>query len=238
MAVAVVQLLLVLCIALLVVHSQGEQTAVYTGHWYIATLTGQIEASITGLVDNSTLTEWGLFAGTSSQRLNRDLDDSERQFLFTGLRFRCSGIVTKWIVGAAFAGIQRSRYPALGIYRDRPGGGFADRIGGTVFMLSNAVPSLVYEFTPDPPLPFQTNDSLGIYLPPIMDLRVRLLHRRITGPGAPASRNYVPSNSPAELQGVSTFDFARDPTEETDRLPLVAVEIESGELFVMTRRYQ
>ena len=228
---AVVQWLLVL--ALLVGHSQGEQTAVYTGHWYIATLTGQSEG-VTGLVDNSTLTEWGRFTGTSTQVLSQGLVPNERQFLFPGLRFRCSGNVTKWIVGAGFGGTSRTRDPALGIYRDQPGGGFADRVGATVLVQSNVIPSRVYEFTPDPPLPFQTNDSLGIYLPPDNELRVRPFHRRVTG--ALASRNYDPSNPPAE--GVSTFDLTSAPTEETDRLPLVAVEIESGELVVMTRRYQ
>ena len=235
-AAAIVQWLLVL--ALVVGHSQGEQTAVYTGHWYIATLTGQSEASITGLVDNSTLTEWSLFPVNMSEGLGRSHNNgtTERQFLFPGLRFRCSGNVTKWIVGAAFGGngSQRTRHPALGIYRDRPGGGFADRVGATVLEQSNFIPTRVYEFTPDPPLPFQADDSLGIYLPPEMGVRVRPLHRRV--PGAPASRNYVPSNPPAE--GVSTFRFARDPTEETDRFPLVAVEIDNGELVVMTRRYQ
>ena len=232
-AAAVVQWLLVL--ALLVGHSQGEQTAVYTGHWYIATtLTGQSEASITGLVDNSTFTEWGLFSRTPRLPLNQGLGSSERQFLFTGLRFRCSGNVTKWIVGADFNGTSRTRDPALGIYRDRPGGGFADRVGATVLEQQQSVASRLYEFTLDPPLPFQTNDSLGYYLPPDMELRLRPYYRLITG--APASQNYVPSNPPAE--GVSTFNFASAPTEETDRFPLVAVEIESGKLVVMTRRYQ
>ena len=185
-------------------------------------------------MDDNTLTEWGRFTGTSSQVLNQGLVPNERQFLFSGLRFRCSGNVTKWIVGAAYGGISRRRHPALGIYRDQTGCGFADRVGATVLMQSNAIPTRVYEFTPDPPLPFQTSDSLGIYLPPGNDLRLRPLHRRVTG--APASRNYVPSNPPAE--GVSAFNFTSAPTEETDRLPLLAVEIESGELVVMTRRYQ
>ena len=230
-AAAVVQWLLVL--ALLMGHSQGEQTAVYTGHWYIATLTGQSEASITGLVDNSTLTEWGVFGrGVPAQVLSPGFD--ERQFLFTGLRFRCSGNVTKWIIGADFNGTSRTRYPALGIYRDRPGGGFADRVGATILEQSNTITTRVYEFTPDPPLSFQTNDSLGIYLPPDNELRVRLYYRLVTG--APASQNYFPSNPPAE--GVSTFDFASASAEETNRLPLVAVEIETGELVVMTTRYQ
>ena len=233
--VAVVQWLLVL--ALLVGHSQGEQTAVYTGHWYIATLTGQSEASITGLVDNSTLTEWGRFnrAILSSQSRILSAVFDERQFLFTGLKFRCSGNVTKWIIGADFNGTSRTRDPALGIYRDRPGGGFADRVGATVLeQQQQRRSSRVYEFTPDPPLPFQTNDSLGIYLPPDMVLRVRPQYRRVTD--GPASRNYGPSNPPAA--GVATFNFSSAPTEETDLLPLVAVEIESSELVVMTRRYQ
>ena len=238
-AAAVVQWLLVL--ALLVGHSQGEQTAVYTGHWYIATLTGQSEASITGLVDNSTLTELGRFNtaflnSQSSIILSADFD--ERQFLFTGLRFRCSGNVTKWIIGAEFNGTSRTRYPALGIYRDRPGGGFADRVGATVLVQEQSIDTRVYEFTPDPPLPFQTNDSLGYYLPPDNELRLRPLHIPVTD--GPASRNYVPSNPPAEGHGVFVFDFTSAPTEETDRFPLVAVEIESGELvvkLVMTRRY-
>ena len=218
---AVVQWLLVL--ALLVGHSQGEQTAVYTGHWYIATLTGQSEASITGLVDNSTLTEWGLFRTISSQVLSEGIGRSERQFLFPGLRFRCSGNVTKWIVGALFFVTSPTRHPALGIYRDRPGGGFADRVAATVLEQQHG--TQIYEFTPDPPLPFQTSDSLGIYLPPNNELSLRLLYRQVIN--GPASRNYVPSNPPA--LGVSTFNFSSAPTEETDRLPLVAVEIESGE---------
>ena len=220
-----------LVLALLVGHSQGEQTAVYTGHWYIATLTGQSEASITELVDNSTLTEWGLFTGTSNAflDLSQGLNDSvERQYLFPGMRFRCSGNVTKWTVGAGFGRTAMDRYPALGIYRDRPGGGFADRVGATILVVTNSINSVLYEFTPDPPLPFQTNDSLGIYLPDVS--RLRLYHREVTG--APASRNYIPSNPPYE--GVSTFDFTSAPNEETNRLPLVAVEIKSGELVVMT----
>ena len=232
-AAAVVQWLLVL--ALLVGHSQGEQTAVYTGPWYIATLSGQSEASITGLVDNSTLTELGRFT-TSSVTLLLNSGFDEIQFLFTGLRFRCSGNVTKWIIGADFNSTSRTRDPALGIYRDRPGGGFADRIGATVLEQSNFIPTQVYEFTPDPPLPFQTNDSLGIYLPPENQLRLQPLHRLSLVIDGPASQNYVPSNPPAE--GVFVFDFTSAPTEETDRLPLVAVEIESGELVVITRRYQ
>ena len=186
-------------------------------------------------MDNNTLTEWGRFTSTLSQVLSRGLGHSQRQFLFPGLTFRCSGSVTKWIVGAGFqGGTQRTGHPALGIYRDQPGGGFADRVGATVLEQSNATPSRVYEFTPDPPLPFQTNDCLGIYLPPDGVLRLRPLHRLVTD--GPASQNYDPSNPPAE--GVSTFDFASASTEETNRLPLVAVEIESGELVVMTRRYQ
>ena len=187
-------------------------------------------------MDTNTLTEWGRFAGTSTQVLNQGLVPTERQFLFPGLRFRCSGNVTKWIVGAGFGGTSHTRDPALGIYRDQPGGGFADRVGATVLEQSNTITTRVYEFTPDPPLPFQTNDSLGIYLPPNNELRVRPFHRRVSPTDGPASRNYDPSNPPAE--GVSTFDFASASAEETDRLPLVAVEIESGELVVMTRSYQ
>ena len=197
---------------------------------------GQIDESLPGqsegLLDNSTLTEWSRLAGSTSSSL---AGGGERQYLFTGLRFRCNGNVTKWIVVAGFqSGMSRNRDPALGIYRDQPGGGAADRVGATVLEQSNAIPSRVYEFIPDPPLPFQTNDSLGIYLPRDRDIQLRPFHREVTG--APANQNYVPSNPPAE--GVSTFDFASASTEETDRFPLVAVEIESGELVVVTRRYQ
>ena len=155
--------------------------------------------------------------------------------MFPGLRFRCNGNVTKWTVGLSFRGT-RPRYPALGILRDRPGAaGFADRVGATLLMNSVDIDSQVYEFTPDPPLPFQTDDSLGYYLPSSDVLRLApYFYTGVTG--GPTSRSYVPSNPPAE--GVLTFDFASAPNEETDLLPLVAVEIESGELVVMTRRYQ
>ena len=182
-------------------------------------------------MDNSTLTEWSRLADS---RIRNLAGNNERQYLFPGLRFRCNGNVTKWIVGAAFGGTSRTQHPALGVYRDRTGR-FADRVGATVLAQTNSISSRIYEFTPASPMPFQTSDSLGIYLRRINELRLRPLHRQVTD--GPASRNYdPPSNPPAE--GVSTFVFTRDPTEETDRLPLVAVEIESGELVVMTRRYQ
>ena len=182
-------------------------------------------------MDNSTLREWSRLADSTSSNL---AGDSERQYLFTGLRFRCNGSVTKWIVGAGFGAISRNRHPALGIYRDRPGGGAADRVGTTVLAPTNSISSRIYEFTPASPLPFQTNDSLGIYLRRINELRLQPLHRQVTD--APASRNYDPSKPPP--RDVSTFSFDRDPNEETNCLPLVAVEITSGELVMMTRRYQ
>ena len=182
-------------------------------------------------MDNSTLTEWSRLTGLQDTGLAAG---NERQYLFTGLRFRCNGSVRKWIVGAGFAGgPAHTEYPALGIYRDQSGGGAADRVGGTVLVQSCFIPSRVYEFTPASPLPFQTNDSLGIYLCPNNELRLQPVYIPVTG--GPANRNYElpPSTNPAP-EGVSTFDFDEDPTEETDRLPLVAVEIESGELVVMT----
>ena len=147
--------------------------------------------------------------------------------------------MTKWFLGAWFDTTgTRDSYPVLGIYRDRPGGGFADRVGATILVQPNRFDSHLYEFTLDPPLPFQTNDILGVFEPAEMHLRLQLLQRGPV-PNGPAYRNYVPSNPP--VAGVFTFDYARNTTEATDRLPLLAAEIESGELVVtyiiMTRRY-
>ena len=202
---------------------------------------GQSEGIITGLVDSSTLVQRSQFPDPVTGLLSFQLSVSgsvEIQFLFPGLRFECSGNVTKWVVGGEFGSLQSTRDPALGIYRDRPGGGgFADRVGGTVFVQPNDIDSNIYEFTPDPPLPFRANDCLGIYLPPEMNLRARPQSIGLDITDGPASQSYIVSNPPAE--GLATFDVASDPTEENDFLPLVAVEIESGELVVMTmQEYQ
>ena len=137
-----------------------------------------------------------------------------QQRVIPGIRFTCTGTLTKWIIGAQRTLTQAANHPQLQIWRPRQG--FYRRTNFSVITALNATSDLnVYEYIPNPPLEFQTNDVLGLYQPHISNTQTVVYYQWGGGP-----QNFLVVTS--LLQRVDTD------------LPLVAVEV-NGNLTIITK---
>ena len=154
-----------------------------------------------------------------------------------GISFKCNGNITKWIIAATATSPTTpdpgpTVYPALGIYRERQDGNF-DRVGYTIFVHQEIFLSRVYELTLDTPLPFQTNDHLGVYNPGQFiglqsdDVGLYTLTQNTDNSG-PVIYAYQATASSTPAEGVQVFEVTRAVVQNTF-IPLVSVEIETGE---------
>ena len=87
----------------------------------------------------------------------------QRQLIFPDIRFTCSGQVVKWIMGGTW-NADRDNYPQLQVWRPS-GDSMYHRQGGSSATADMMMDDGVYEFTADPPIPFQPGDVLGVFQP-------------------------------------------------------------------------
>ena len=141
-----------------------------------------------------------------------------QQRIIPGINFTCTGMLTKWIIGARSKLTQASnpKHLQLQIWRQRQGSSNRyDRTNFSDITALNTTDDLnVYEYIPSPPLEFQTNDLLGLYQPRISDTEVVMYYQERGGP-----RNFANSN-----QDSPTGDFTRQGGQDND-LPLVTIEV-------------
>ena len=81
--------------------------------------------------------------------------------IFPDITFTCSGEVVKWIMGGDWNG---DEYPELQIWR-LSGDSTYVKLNSTVISVASREKYDVYEYTADPPLPFQPGDILGVLQP-------------------------------------------------------------------------
>ena len=96
----------------------------------------------------------------------------QQQRILSGISFTCSGSITKWIIGAQRRySTSAVLYPDLQVWRcsvvEDKDDIDCDRVGNST--ISGAVqveghPN-VYQYTPDPPLEFESGDVFGLYQP-------------------------------------------------------------------------
>ena len=96
----------------------------------------------------------------------------QEQRILSGISFICSGSITKWIIGAQVrSSTSADLYPDLQVWRCMSLQNCTDvdcvRVGNST--ISGAVqvegdPN-VYQYTPDPPLEFESGDVFGLYQP-------------------------------------------------------------------------
>ena len=145
-----------------------------------------------------------------------DVRTHERQQrIIPGINFTCTGTLTKWIIGARRrTQTQASNYPQLQIWRQRQGSSNTyDRTDFSDITALNTTGYLnVYEYIPNPPLQFQTNDILGLYQPRIRDTQIVVYYQEGGG-----TQNFARSNqnSPITITGRGNGND----------LPLVAIEV-------------
>ena len=137
-----------------------------------------------------------------------------QQRISPGLKFTCTAMLTKWIIGARRTLTQATNYLQLQIWRRRGSSNTYDRATFSDITALNATDDLnVYEYIPNPPLQFQANDILGLYHPRISDTQVVVYYQMGDGP-----RNFR-SNRNSPLTSTSASGGG------DNDLPLVAVEV-------------
>ena len=150
---------------------------------------------------------------------------SAQQLLLTRSVFTSDGFVSGWTVAAEFKDGQDS-FPQLQIWRRAP-----DQ--STVYIPVNSAelfadsesPNQLYSGTIDPPLPFQSGDVLGMFLP--SNTSSRNASRLTAYFGGNMGANYRVAESNEPLQSIDTLDGSLG----TDNLQLyLALEITSGKL--------
>ena len=143
------------------------------------------------------------------------------QRIIPGIRFTCTGMLTKWIIGAQRTLTQSTNYPQLQIWRQSgSSNNLFDRINFSDITDLNATDDLnVYEYIPNPPLQFQTNDLLGLFHSPCSaDTQAVVYYLEGGGP-----QSYVLFGQNSALTSFN-IDSAQTQTV-TAELPLVAVEV-------------
>ena len=144
-----------------------------------------------------------------------------QQRIIPGINFTCTGALTKWIIGAQQTPTQATNHLQLQIWRRRQGSSSTyDRTTFSDITAVNATDDLnVYEYIPNPPLQFQTNDILGLYQPWISNTQVLLYYQSGGGPKNFAVFSWNPLTSRSTTGGVD------------NDLPLVTVEV-NGKLNI------
>ena len=154
-----------------------------------------------------------MYATSNTNRVRRHL---RQQRIIPGIKFTCAGTLTKWIIGAQRTLTQATNPQnlQLQIWRRQGSSNTYDRTTFSDITAMNATDDLnVYEYIPNPPLEFQTNDILGLYQPRIRDTQVVVYYQRGGGPLNYRSTQNSPLTS-TQASGGNDND-----------LPLVAVEV-------------
>ena len=153
-----------------------------------------------------------VYATSNTNRVRRHL---RQQRIIPGIKFTCTGTLTKWIIGAQRRLTQATSHLQLQIWRQRQGSpNTYDRSNfSDITALKTTGYLNVYEYIPNPPLEFQANDILGLYQPRIRDTQVVVYYQSEGGPLNYRSTQNSPLTS-TQASGGNDND-----------LPLVAVEV-------------
>ena len=145
----------------------------------------------------------------------------QEQVIFPNTKFTCSGWVTKWIMGATY--FRGSHYPELQIWRPS-GGGTYQKLNSTIAAPAGEEAIGIYEFVVDPPIPFQSDDVLGLFQPSLQNSRLLVNYDS----GGDLSHFYLPLSSSQVEPSHTLVDVNSDSWETGKPIPLIAIEI--GEL--------
>ena len=104
---------------------------------------------------------------------------TQRQQIMPDIKFTCDGMITKWIIGAAFT--IGSLYPELQVWRNI-GNDVYEKINGTSIAIPVENSNHIYEYDDFPPIPFQAGDILGVFVPQTSSSRLVLSSELIERP--------------------------------------------------------
>ena len=149
---------------------------------------------------------------------------SQQQLIFPDIRFTCSGVLMKWIVGGEWNENTVDVYPDLQIWRPM-GDNTYTRVHSTTISAAVEGGNGVYEFSVSPPIPVQPGDVLGVFQPWSGRSRLQVDYDS----SGRSMSYYMPIESDQVEPSHSTIAIGSAQGLITDAtLPLVSVEI--GEL--------
>ena len=105
---------------------------------------------------------------------------SDRQAIFPGVNFTCSGSIQSWIFGAFWNGNTAS-FTELQIWRSSGDGSYT-KVRSTTVNVTERNATRLYYYPLSSPLPFQAGDILGYYLPRFWSSQL-VLHSEWYGQG-------------------------------------------------------
>ena len=146
----------------------------------------------------------------------------QRQQITPDMRFTCDGMITKWIVGANWdSGDDDTIYPELQIWRNI-GNDTYQKISGTFITPPTESDDRLYEYDDFSPIPVQTGDILGAFIPKTSMSRLRLLSENMDTP----INYYLKTDNSVTESPYDMIDIQMMPSvRQLGYHPLVTVEI-------------
>ena len=154
-----------------------------------------------------------------------------RQLILPEVKVTCDGLLTKWIIGAEWTfSFSRYLYPELQVWRNS-GNDMYQKISGTYIYLPFSMSSnKIYEYSKFAPIPVQSGDILGIFVPRDGISRLRLRSENANS-NNPTQYYYYFSDPSLSASPIDVIDIRNNepPLARISYYPLVSVEI--GKLY-------
>ena len=116
--------------------------------------------------------------------INQIKQRDSTQRIFPDIRFSCSGLLTKWIIGGEPHNSNKP-LPELQIWRKTDETNYFKTSFSLISTLPNVTSEVnVYEYIVDPPLEFQEGDVFGLYKPKEKDSVLNIFLQENSGPFA------------------------------------------------------
>ena len=177
------------------------------------------------------------FMSVERMRLLLDIDNTEghihtdrRQQITPDIRFTCDGMITKWIIAAQWQG-GSMLYPELQVWRNI-GNDTYQKINGTfIEPPEEDIDNDIYEYDNFTPIPFQSGDILGIFIPQTDSSRLRILSEDVNSP----NNYYLSTSDTASVSPYNMIDIQTNPSVMIQGYhPMVTVEIGKNHYYYYT----
>ena len=151
-----------------------------------------------------------------------------RQLIVPEVKVTCDGVITKWIVGAEWTFSGRYLYPELQVWR-HIGNETYQKIAGTyIYRPLSMSPNKIYEYSKFAPIPVQSGDILGIFIPQDGISRLRLRSENTNSNSKNPTQHYhLFSDTSLAASPIDEIDIRNNelPLTRASQYPLVSVEI-------------
>ena len=142
---------------------------------------------------------------------------SQRQQISPDMRFTCDGMITKWIIGAAYT-MNRDLYPEFQIWRNDRDRVYTKILNTSMVQFSPPPSDGIYVLDFYEPIPVKSGDILGILIPLGASSKLRLQSEAATTP-----TQYFITTDNTDIR-YDEIDIDQISVTQSVYLPLVTVE--------------